>query len=91
MWDHVFVCEKGHYIPFDQLHPGIKVYTLFLVFICIICPQVNSFPSTAALDRKNKLWNFYKKFQIKIGKKACNFIPENYNLPQQEQQLKQKV
>ena len=30
MWDHVFVCEKGHYIPFDQLHPGVKVKTSFL-------------------------------------------------------------
>ena len=25
VWDHVFVCEKGHYIPFSNLHPGVKV------------------------------------------------------------------
>ena len=53
--------------------------------------QVNCFPSTAALDRKDKLWNCYKKFQAKVGKKACNFIPENYNLPQQKAQLMAKV
>ena len=52
---------------------------------------MNCFPSTAALDRKDKLWNCYKKFQAKVGKKACNFIPENYNLPQQKAQLMAKV
>ena len=25
VWDHVFVCEKGHFIPFEDLHPAIKV------------------------------------------------------------------
>ena len=25
VWDHVFVCEKGHYIPFSNLHPAVKV------------------------------------------------------------------
>ena len=25
VWDHVFVCEKGHYIPFGNLHPAVKV------------------------------------------------------------------
>ena len=25
VWDHVFVCEKGHFVPFDDLHPAIKV------------------------------------------------------------------
>ena len=52
---------------------------------------MNCFPSTAALDRKDKLWNCYKKFQAKVGKKECNFIPENYNLPQQKAQLMAKV
>ena len=76
MWDHVYVCERGHFIPYETLHPAVKV---------------NSFPSTAALDRKNKLWNCYKRLQSKIGKKSCNFIPENYNLPEQKQQLMTKV
>ena len=32
-----------------------------------------------------------KRLQSKIGRKSCNFIPENYNLPQQKQQLMTKV
>ena len=25
VWDHVLVCEKGHFIPFNKLHPAVKV------------------------------------------------------------------
>ena len=25
VWDHVFFCEKGHFIPFEDLHPSVKV------------------------------------------------------------------
>ena len=25
VWDHVLVCEKGHFIPFNNLHPAVKV------------------------------------------------------------------
>ena len=30
VWDHVFVCEKGHYIPFSNLHPAVKVSHCFM-------------------------------------------------------------
>ena len=53
--------------------------------------KVNAFPSTSALDRKNKLWTCYVKLQAKMGRRACNFIPENYNLPAQKHQLMAKV
>ena len=70
-------------------HKGEKFSGCYVLISTIL--QVNSFPSTAALDRKNKLWNCYKRLQSKIGRKSCNFIPENYNLPQQKQQLMTKV
>ena len=93
VWDHVLVCEKGHFIPFNDLHPAVKVN---LSLYCFISPlsltlKVNAFPSTSALDRKNKLWTCYTKLQAKMGRRACNFIPENYNLPAQKHQLMTKV
>ena len=36
VWDHVFVCEKGHYIPFDQLHPAVKVSQCFHLFFFVL-------------------------------------------------------
>ena len=48
-------------------------------------------PSTAALDRKDRLWDNYKDMQEKVGKKIFNFIPKTYNLPRQEQMLKWKM
>ena len=29
VWDHVLVCEKGHFIPFNDLHPAVKVNILY--------------------------------------------------------------
>ena len=91
VWDHVLVCEKGHFIPFDNLHPAVKVNNFFFQFSSKSTLKVNAFPSTSALDRKNKLWTCYTRLQARMGRRACNFIPENYNLPAQKHQLMAKV
>ena len=68
-------------LPFSERKKGVLNSVL----------KVNAFPSTSALDRKNKLWTCYTRLQAKMGRRACNFIPENYNLPAQKHQLMAKV
>ena len=90
VWDHVLVCEKGHFIPFDNLHEGVKVFRL-RYDLTSLPVQVNAFPSTSALDRKDKLWTCYTKLRSKMGRRLCHFLPENYNLPEETHQLMARV
>lgn len=76
VWDHVIVCDKGHPISFRTLGAGVKI---------------NRFPNTAAVCRKDRLLANYTAMQKKHGKKAFNFIPKAYQLPEEEKILKWKM
>ena len=35
VWDHVLVCEKGHFVPFNNLHPAVKVNLSCFIFLLV--------------------------------------------------------
>jgi tubulin polyglutamylase TTLL4 len=43
--------------------------------------QVNHFPGTFQIGRKDRLWRNMNRLQARIGKKNCNFVPQTYVLP----------
>lgn len=43
--------------------------------------QINHFPGTFQIGRKDRLWRNLNRLQSRVGKKNCNFVPQTYVLP----------
>ena len=46
----------------------------------LLC-QVNHFPASFQLGRKDRLWNNLSKMQLRFGQKEFGFFPQTYVLP----------
>lgn len=56
--------------------------------LCIAFFQLNHFPGSFQLGRKDRLWRNLSKMQVSFGKKEFGFFPQTYVLPQDLKQLK---
>ena len=43
--------------------------------------QVNHFPGSFQIGRKDRLWRNISRLQSRVGRKCCNFVPHTYVLP----------
>ena len=43
--------------------------------------QINHFPGTFQIGRKDRLWRNLYRLQARIGKRNCDFVPQTYILP----------
>ena len=43
--------------------------------------QINHFPASFQLGRKDRLWHNLSKMQLRFGRKEFGFIPQTYILP----------
>ena len=43
--------------------------------------QVNHFPASFQLGRKDRLWHNLLKLQLRFGRKEFGFLPQTYILP----------
>lgn len=43
--------------------------------------QINHFPGTFQIGRKDRLWRNLYRLQARVGKKNCDFVPHTYVLP----------
>ena len=50
--------------------------------------QVNHFPGTFQIGRKDRLWRNLSKMQVHFGKKEFSFFPQTFVLPQDMKQFK---
>ena len=50
--------------------------------------QVNHFPGTFQIGRKDRLWRNLSKMQVHFGKKEFSFFPQTFVLPVDMKQFK---
>lgn len=55
---------------------------LTLLFLLISYLQLNHFPGSFQIGRKDRLWRNVSKMQLRFGKKEFNFLPQSFILPQ---------
>lgn len=53
-----------------------------LLFLLISYLQLNHFPGSFQIGRKDRLWRNVSKMQVRFGKKEFNFLPQSFILPQ---------
>ena len=75
----------------EQVNEWIKTHALML-FLSLWFPsfslQLNHFPGSFQLGRKDRLWRNLSRMQVSFGKKEFGFFPQTYILPQDMKQLK---
>lgn len=48
----------------------------------LVLSQLNHFPGSFQIGRKDRLWRNLSKMQARFGKKEFNFFPQSFILPQ---------
>ena len=58
--------------------------------VCLCSPprQLNHFPGSFQIGRKDRLWRNLSKMQARFGKRDFGFFPRSFVLPQDIKQLK---
>lgn len=51
------------------------------LFVCAVS-QLNHFPGTFQIGRKDRLWRNLSKMQVRFGKQEFSFFPRTFILPQ---------
>lgn len=52
--------------------------------------QVNHFPGTFEIGRKDRLWRNLSRLQARVGRKEMDFVPLTFVLPQDIKLLKKE-
>lgn len=50
--------------------------------LLLSCLQLNHFPGSFQIGRKDRLWRNVSRMQMRFGKKEFNFLPQSFILPQ---------
>lgn len=58
------------------------------LFIITVYFQLNHFPGSFQIGRKDRLWRNLLKMQVHFGKKEFGFFPQTFVLPADSKQLK---
>ena len=61
---------------------------LILPFVSFLTFQLNHFPGSFQIGRKDRLWRNLSRLQLQFGKAEFNFFPQTYVLPCDLKQLK---
>lgn len=68
---------------FGEVVPARSDWDLItLLFLLISYLQLNHFPGSFQIGRKDRLWRNVSKMQLRFGKKEFNFLPQSFILPQ---------
>uniref|UniRef100_A0A3Q4MWM9 Tubulin tyrosine ligase-like family, member 4 n=1 Tax=Neolamprologus brichardi TaxID=32507 RepID=A0A3Q4MWM9_NEOBR len=55
---------------------------ILTVLLCVCVSQLNHFPGTFQIGRKDRLWRNLSKMQVRFGKQEFSFFPQTFVLPQ---------
>ena len=66
----------------------ISEFTVNKATLCPLYLQLNHFPGSFQIGRKDRLWRNLSKMQVHFGKKEFGFFPQTYCLPYDSKLLK---
>lgn len=74
MWYSTMLVCIWDRLWYIYIHAYITNYLVYM--------QVNHFPGTFQIGRKDRLWRNLFRLQARVGKKHCDFVPQTYVVPQ---------